>query len=318
MWKNNKAIVMVGILVFVILFQLKPITPMANGQCSITIDKIKNHSGNIANATGDCYGVVSGHYNGTNQITIGGAPVPNVGSSTELNINGEKYNLTVYTVTEKPAKVEPAKPKPVEKPTATPKPKPVKPEPVKKPEVKKPEVKKNPKPEPKPDSKVEEEKEEISLLPTKTEEEQNLEVAEKPEEVLVEEDNENEESKPEVEEEIEEEVVYSIDQLTKMLEKKEAKGEVKDGKYFVVFKDDKGNQEVTKEEAIKLGIIEVEVEEKEAEVPIVAVEDLKDEQTSNANSNKGTMPFIISAVGLIVVLVGGVMYFILWRKSLQN
>ena len=324
------SLVFTVILLFFFLGQVKPLSVDASiGQCSITIYSIKNSDGNYTSATGDCQSHVQGHFSGgTSRIIIDGVDVGPISSGTVLNISGKKqsnYSLSINTVYEK------SEPEPVTKPEPKPEPKPTpKPKPVNKPQVKPPEIKKETKSEPQPDPtptpKPKEEIEEISLLPPKENEEPNIdteeiEVAEKPEEILVEEADE--EPEIEVEEEKEEEVVYSIEQLIKMMEKKEIKGEVKDGKYFVVFKDDKGNQEVTKEEAIKLGIIEEEEkkekeEKEEEEVPILAVEDLKDEKASDAKGDKGKMPFIISMLGLIVVLAGAFMYFIHWRKSVKK
>lgn len=323
---KRASVVFTVILLFFFLGQVKPLSVDASiGQCSITIYSIKNSDGNYTSATGDCQSHVQGHFSGgASRIIIDGVDVGSISSGTVLNISGAKqsnYSLSINTVYEeaKPEPVTKPEPKPEPKPEKVPKPNP-EPKPENKPPVKTPEVKKELKTERKPDPKPKEEKEEISLLLPKENEEPNIdkeeiEVAEKPEEIL--EEEKNEESEIEVEEE-KEEVVYSIDQLIKMMEKKEIKGEVKDGKYFVVFEDDKENQEVTKEEAIKLGIIEEEEKKEKEEVPIEAVEDLKDEKASDAKGDKGKMPFIISMLGLIVVLAGAFMYFIQWRKSVKK
>ena len=310
------SLVFTVILLFFFLGQVKPLSVEASiGQCSITIYSIKNSDGNYTSATGDCQNHVKGHFSGgASQIIIDGVDVGQISSGTVLNISGAEqsnYSLSINTVYEE-AKPEPVT-KPEPKPEKIPEPKPnPKPEPVKTPEVKK-ELKPATKPNPKP----KEEKEEISLLPPMENEKPNIdtdeiEVAENPEEIIVE--DENEESETELEEK-EEEIAYSIEQLIIMMEKNEIKGEIKDGKYFVVFGDDKENQEVTKEEAIKLGILEVEEKE---EAPVVAVEELKDEKSSDEKGDKGNMPFMISMLGLIVVLTGALMYFIQWRKSFKK
>lgn len=127
---------------------------------------------------------------------------------------------------------------------------------------------------------------------------------------------------PEIEVEIEEEVNvedYSIEVLIQMIERGEAKGEIRGEKYFVIFQDELEDREVTKEEAIKLGIIQENQEQKvDIDLPVVEESSEPIELVADVKSKKTKMPVYISAVGLATVIIGAFMYIIQWRKSVKK
>lgn len=103
-----------------------------------------------------------------------------------------------------------------------------------------------------------------------------------------------------------------------MIERGEAKGEVMEDKYFVIFEDDLENREVTRKEAIKLGIIEEDMEEEvNEEVEMLTEEEVGEpiEIVTEVKSEKTKMPFYVSMVGLVTVLVGGFAYVLQWRRK---
>ena len=128
-----------------------------------------------------------------------------------------------------------------------------------------------------------------------------------------------EEPEPEVVVEIEEEVNvedYSIEELILMIERGEAKGEVKGDKYFVIFEADLENREVTKAEAIKLGIIEEDIEEVvEIDLDTEVSEPAAVELVTGVKNEKTKMPLYISLVGLATVIIGAFAYIVQWRRT---
>lgn len=104
----------------------------------------------------------------------------------------------------------------------------------------------------------------------------------------------------------------SLKELIEMMESGEITGEVREDKYFVISNETKEQRELTKEEALELGIIEEE--EPTEEIEIAEEEDTSETiiepVTEAIKSEKTKMPIYISAVGLAIIIAGSLMYFL--------
>ena len=109
----------------------------------------------------------------------------------------------------------------------------------------------------------------------------------------------------------------SLKELIEMMESGEIIGEVRNDKYFVISNETKEQREVTKEEALELGIIEEEEEEPAEEVEIVeeTSEIIVEPAAEAIKSERTKMPLYISAVGLTIIIAGSLMYFLQSRRS---
>lgn len=109
----------------------------------------------------------------------------------------------------------------------------------------------------------------------------------------------------------------SLKELIEMMKSGEITGEVREDKYFVISNETKEQREVTKEEALELGIIEEEEEELAEEV--VEEEDTNEvivEPVPEAiKSERTKIPLYVSAVGLGIIIVGSLMYFLQVRRN---
>lgn len=123
-------------------------------------------------------------------------------------------------------------------------------------------------------------------------------------------------------EEKEEHKTYTINELIKLMERKEITGEIENDKYYVLFKNGQPKQEVTKEEATQLGFLkeeekEGEVKDEEETPKVENMEDVEpiEETVASEKSKKNMLPYYIYAVGFLIILFGLVMYFFKWRRQ---
>lgn len=129
-----------------------------------------------------------------------------------------------------------------------------------------------------------------------------------PEEVEVEEIEEEEEA-PEIAF-----AEFSLEELMEMMKDGEVTGEVKDDQYYVILKETKEKREITKEEALELGIIEEE-EPEEPEEPEELIEKIEEPKQEVLNSEKSKMPLYVSAAGGGIILMGSLLYLFQLRRT---
>ena len=108
----------------------------------------------------------------------------------------------------------------------------------------------------------------------------------------------------------------SLKELIEMIKSGEITGEVREDKYFVISKETKEQREMTKEEALELGIIEEEEEEPvEEEIVEDSSEIIVEPVAEEIKSERTNTPLYVSAVGLAIIIVGSLMYFLQSRRS---
>lgn len=99
-----------------------------------------------------------------------------------------------------------------------------------------------------------------------------------------------------------------------MMKDGEITGEVKDDQYYVILKETKEKREITKEEALELGIIEEE-EPEEPEEPEELIEKIEEPKQEVLNSEKSKMPLYVSAAGGGIILMGSLLYLFQLRRT---
>lgn len=107
----------------------------------------------------------------------------------------------------------------------------------------------------------------------------------------------------------------SVKELIEMMESGEITGEVREDKFFVISNETKEQREVTKEEALELGIIEEEEETEEIAEEDDTSEIIIEPVAEAIKSEKTKMPLYISAVGLVTIIAGSLMYFLQSRRN---
>ena len=112
---------------------------------------------------------------------------------------------------------------------------------------------------------------------------------------------------------------YSLKELIEMIENGEVSGEVINDKYFVISKETKERREVTEQEALELGMIEAEEIEKPTEETEETEEDASEVIVEPApvaiKSERSKTPIYISAVGMVTIIIGSLMYFLQIRRN---